>query len=266
MKRRARSCAYAFLLLLLPVAGRPDDRWEEGSYSFDDDALTPNELVHGTVQRGHDLEGVSDQDWIVVRSKIRHSYEARVSSGTVLWNRGTCDVCPVFDRMGDVFGTVTVLTPGVPDGATTLFAGTLAVRWIAGADGNEYLRAKGVTTHAAIDTYDLEFYDTTYFLPRFNNSSSQVTVLVVQNTKDAPVTGEIHFYDAGGALLSTQPLSLAAQGVQVLNSAAVPALAGQSGSVTIAHLGGYGALAGKGVALEPATGFTFDTALTPLPR
>jgi hypothetical protein len=247
------------------VAGRPDDRWEAGSFAFDDDAQTPNELVHGTVQRGHDLEGVSDQDWIVVRSKIRHSYEARVSSGTVIWDRGTCAVCAAFDR---VSALGTVLTPGVPDGATTRFtqAGTLAVRWIAGADGNEYLRAKGVTTHAAIDTYDLEFYDTTYFLPRFNNSSSQVTVLVVQNTKDAPVTGEIHFYDAGGALLSTQPLSLAAQSVQVLNSAAVPALAGQSGSVTIAHLGGYGALAGKGVALEPATGFTFDTALTPLPR
>jgi hypothetical protein len=206
---------------------------------------------------------VSDRDWMVVRSKTRHSYEARVSSGTVIWNRATCMVCAAFDRVNQLG---TVLTPGVPDGATTLRAGTLAVRWIAGAGADEFLRADGRITHAAIDTYDLEFYDTTYFLPRFNNSSSQVTVLVVQNTKDVPVTGEIHFYDAEGALLSTQPLSLAAQGVQVLNSAAVPALAGQSGSVTIAHLGGYGALAGKGVALEPATGFTFDTDLTPLPR
>jgi urease beta subunit len=201
---------------------------------------------------------------MVVRSKTRHSYEARVSSGTVIWNRDTCVVCALFDRVS-FLGTV--LTPGVPDGATTTYnAGTLAVRWIAGAGGNEFLRVDGRTTHAAIDTYDLELYDTTYFLPRFNNSSSQVTVLVVQNTTDAPVTGEIHFYDAGGALLSTQALSLAGHGVQILNSAAVPALAGQSGSVTIAHLGGYGALAGKGVALEPATGFTFDTALTPLPR
>jgi hypothetical protein len=41
---------------------------------------------------------------------------------------------------------------------------------------------------------------------------------------------------------------------------------GKSGSAAIAHTGGYGALNGKGVALESATGFTFDTALTPIPR
>jgi hypothetical protein len=265
MNGRTRSCAYAFLLLLLPAAGRPDDRWEAGTFGGDDTAGTANELVHGAVQRGHDLQGAPDQDWTVARSKARHSYEARVSSGTVLWNPGNCADCAAFDRM-TANGTA-VLTPGVPDGATSLvFATTLAVRWIAAAAGNELLRVHGGDILSAIDMYDLEFHDTTYFLPRFNNSSSQVTVLVVQNTKDSPVAGEIHFYDAAGALLSTQPLSLAAQGVQVLNSAAVPALAGQSGSVTIAHLGGYGALAGKGVALEPATGFTFDTPLTPLPR
>ena len=265
MSGRARPCAYAFLLLLLPVAGRPDDRWEAGSYATDDHGGTSNELLHGTVQRGHDLQGAPDQDWTVARSKARHSYEARVSSGTVLWEPGDCGDCATFDRM-TANGTA-VLTPGVADGATnTVFAATMAVHWIAAAAGNELLRVHGGDTLTAIDLYDLEFYDTTYFLPRFNNSSSQITVLVVQNTKDAPVTGEIHFYDAGGALLSTQALSLAAQGVQILNSATVPALAGQSGSVTIAHLGGYGALAGKGVALEPATGFTFDTPLTPLPR
>jgi hypothetical protein len=46
----------------------------------------------------------------------------------------------------------------------------------------------------------------------------------------------------------------------------VPALAGHSGSAQIAQLGGYAALAGKAVALEPATGFTFDTLVTPVPR
>ena len=37
-------------------------------------------------------------------------------------------------------------------------------------------------------------------------------------------------------------------------------------SAAITHLGGYGALTGKAVALEPATGFTFDTEVHPLPR
>ena len=44
------------------------------------------------------------------------------------------------------------------------------------------------------------------------------------------------------------------------------ALGGTSGSLVIRHNGPYLGLAGKGVAIEPATGFTFDTAVTPAPR
>jgi hypothetical protein len=61
-------------------------------------------------------------------------------------------------------------------------------------------------------------------------------------------------------------LSVLEHGVTVLNTGTVPALAGNSGSATIAQLGGYGALTGKAVAVEPATGFTFDTAITPAAR
>jgi hypothetical protein len=264
MNRRAHSYVYAVLLAGSPAAGLAEDRWERSIYRTDDDAYTHNELVHGSVQRGHDLQG-PDEDWMVMLGRTRHSYEVRVSSGTVTWTQ-IPEQIPEFGSFARVDASGTVLTPGAADGSLFHQATTLTVRWIAPGAGTEFLRAKGFHTFTAADTYDVEAYDTTYFLPRFNNSSSQVTVLVVQNTKDSPVTGEIHVYDAAGALLSTQPLSLPAQGVQVLNSAAVPALAGRSGSVTIAHLGGYGALAGKGVALEPATGFTFDTPLTPLPR
>ena len=52
----------------------------------------------------------------------------------------------------------------------------------------------------------------------------------------------------------------------MLNTATVAGVAGQGGSVTIAHDGGYGALAGKAVALEPATGFSFDSPMSPKPR
>src|SRR4029450_11524436 len=46
----------------------------------------------------------------------------------------------------------------------------------------------------------------------------------------------------------------------------VPALAGQGGSVTIAHNARYGDLSGKTVALEPATGFSFDSPMVELPK
>ena len=36
--------------------------------------------------------------------------------------------------------------------------------------------------------------------------------------------------------------------------------------MTLTHDGGYGALSGKAVALEPATGFSFDSPMTPRGR
>ena len=262
MNTRLRGYAYAGLLVLLPVTGLTHDRWESSAFNTDDDDGTPNELVHGSVQRVHDLEGLADEDWMVLRSKARHSYEARVGSGTAMW--ATLPFLANFDR---VTASGVVLTPGLADGANVSVATTLSVRWIAAGSANEFLRAVGHDANlSANDTYDVELYDTTYFMPRFNNSASQITILVVQNTTDSNVAGDIHFYDSGGALLSTQPLGLGPQALLVLNSATIPALVGASGSVTIAHLGGWGALAGKGVSLEPTTGFTFDTPLTTLPR
>ena len=41
---------------------------------------------------------------------------------------------------------------------------------------------------------------------------------------------------------------------------------GQSGAVTVVHDGRYGELTGKTVALEGATGFSFDAIFTPRPR
>ena len=49
-------------------------------------------------------------------------------------------------------------------------------------------------------------------------------------------------------------------------AATVGGVAGQSGSATLARDGVYGAIAGKAVAVEPATGFTFDSPLVLRPR
>jgi hypothetical protein len=52
----------------------------------------------------------------------------------------------------------------------------------------------------------------------------------------------------------------------VLNTATVPGVNGVSGAITVAHDGRYGDLTGKTVALEPATGFSFDSALEARPK
>jgi hypothetical protein len=143
----------------------------------------------------------------------------------------------------------------------------MTVRWVASATDVAYLRARS-DSYVLLGPetfYDVSFRDTTYFAPRFNNSGSQVSVVIVQNLKGTAVNGDISFFDASGTLLGSLPIALGPNALYVLNTAAAPGLAGQSGSASIAHLGGYGALAGKVVALEPATGFTFDTAFTPVP-
>ncbi len=52
-------------------------------------------------------------------------------------------------------------------------------------------------------------------------------------------------------------LSIAARGLAVISAAA--AAPGISGSIRVTHDGRFGDLQGKSVALEPATGFSFDT-------
>jgi hypothetical protein len=243
------------------------DRWETVSVVApvgDDDSSTINEPKHGAVQVGHDFDSDADQDWIRVHTRGHRSYEARAWSGSVPWRSVACPPsgCARFD-MVDNGGTV--LVPGasyeVPSGSST-------VRWIAGgspgAEQTTWLRALGDTGLAG-HTYDLVFYETTFFLPRFNNTGAQTTVVIVQNTRPRPAAGQVDFFDESGSHLYTSTFSINPYQVRVLVTSSIPALQNASGSATIAHDGGYGALAGKGVALEPTTGFTFDTPLTPLP-
>jgi len=239
------------------------DRWETVSLVApvgDDDSTTINEPRHGSVQVGHDFDSTSDQDWVKVAAKSRRSYEARVWSGSVPWNSVACPpgVCGSFD-MVDPGGVV--LLAGTSDGIPS---GSSSVRWVSSGDQTTRLRALS-TTGLTGQTYDLAVYDTTYFLSRFNNSGSQATVVIVQNTRPVAVLGNIDFFNGAGTHLHSQSFSLPANGTFVFVSTSVAALQNVSGSATVAHDGGYGGLTGKGVALEPATGFTFDTALSPLP-
>jgi len=269
MHRAALIGALATLLAVPPAFA--NDRWDLGTLNNDDGPVNnPNGLVHGASQI-HDLQATgspADQDWLQVRVRDRHSYEARVSGiSGVFWSATDGPIClaGVCGHLDRVNAAGTVL-----QAASTLEGSSRAVgvRWVAAATADEYLRVQGPagTALGSADQYEVEFFDTTYAVPRFNNSSSQTTVLVVQNLRTTSVAGNIDFYDGGGVLVHAEPLVLNARATLVLNTAALPGVAGQSGSVLIAQTGGWGALAGKAVALEPATGFTFDTPLTSVPR
>jgi hypothetical protein len=109
-------------------------------------------------------------------------------------------------------------------------------------------------------------YNTTYAIPRFNNSSTQITVLLLQNPASYPVNGRVYFWGPGGALLHEQPFTAAARGAFNLITTQVPGLVGVSGTITVVTDGRYGDLAGKAVAVEPASGFSFDSPLLPRSR
>jgi hypothetical protein len=124
---------------------------------------------------------------------------------------------------------------------------------------------QGVAGQAS-EKYDILIVDTSLFLPRFNNAGTQRTILLLQNALQYPVEGQVVFRDPSGALVHTSPFSMAGYASLVLDTSSVTALQGRAGSAIVVHTGGQSALVGKGVALEPSTGFSFDTPLTTVAR
>jgi plastocyanin len=118
------------------------------------------------------------------------------------------------------------------------------------------------TTCTSADTYRVRAYETTLAVPRFNQAGSQVTVLLLQNPSNDPIAGRSYFWSTAGALLNAggTAFSLSAKSMLVLNVGTIVGTTGQTGTITISHDGRYGDLTGKAVALEPSTGFSFDTA------
>jgi uncharacterized repeat protein (TIGR01451 family) len=222
------------------------------------------ELSHGSSQV-HDLGALSattaDQDYYVIGQRPRSSYEVVVDgiSGDV----GALSL----QRIGA--DAVSVLQSGVAVTASLDMAQSL--RWMntAAEVDDEFIRVRSgacSTDCGADDVYRIRAFDTTYSVPRFNNSGSQLTILLLQNPAGYAVAGEVDFWSTTGALLGSQPFSLAPRSTLVLNTATVPGVAGEGGAITIASDGRYGDLAGKTVALEPATGFSFDSPMSPRPR
>ena len=240
------------------------DYWDLSTLSDDGPADTTNDLFHGTSQQ-HDLQAaagpVADEDWYIAGNYAQASYEA-VIDGT------GGDVSPggpplSFDRIAS--DGVTVLQSSEPANIG-LQAHSRSLRWQSSSTASvQWLRVRdaGCTTSCGSeDQYHIGFYETTVSVPRFNNASGQVTVLIIQNSTgwaNRPIAGTIYFWNTAGTLLGSSPFILAAKASLVLNTGTVAGVAGTGGTITVAHDGGYGNLAMKAVALEPATGFSFDT-------
>jgi hypothetical protein len=225
----------------------------------DDDAppLSGLELRHGS-RSTSDLAG--GPDTYRLAQSPRASYE-------VIVDAASGDAAPtVVERLAADLSTV--LQTAVTVGTGT----SRSLRWqntSASGIANQAIRVRsgGCTTDCgAGDTYRVRAWDTTYAVPRFNNGGSQVTVLLVQNATSRPVAGTAFFWSGPGTLLGSHPFNLQPRAALVLNAGIVAGTAGQGGSVTVTHDGGYGALAGKAVALEPATGYSFDSLMAPRPR
>ncbi|MET0552667.1 MAG: Calx-beta domain-containing protein [Vicinamibacteria bacterium] len=216
------------------------------------------ELAHGSLVAG-DLRAADGpvDDYAAVARPFA-SYE-------IVADAVSADVDPLVLRRVACDGAT------VQDSFATGTGNSRALRWLAGASpvANERIRVASAgcsTTCGPDDAYRLRAYETTASAPRFNNSATQGTVLVLQNATGAPVNGTARFWSASGALLGAHVFALAGRASLALDTTTVPGVAGASGSITVAHDGPYGGLTGKAVALEPSTGYSFDTPLEPRRR
>jgi len=254
-----------FVSLSNAVAANILDGIGQGTIVNDDFPLAADsrtELIHGSnLRRSLQALGVvANQDFFPILTRTHQSWEVLVdgTTGDIVGAGG-----PNVVRL-DSDGT-SVLQTSSPIGSGV----SRSLRWEnAGAadfDGFVRVESAGCTTNCTVeDGYSIRSYDTTYSISRFNNSATQVTVLVIQNTSTDTVAGTAWLWNAAGTLVISQPFSLAPNAVFVVNTSTLAP--GVGGNITVSHDGRYGSLAGKGVAVEPATGFTFDTAMVPRGR
>jgi uncharacterized repeat protein (TIGR01451 family) len=244
-----------------PVAGNDADTEPTSVLARSD-----GELAHGVALRA-DLAalagGIADEDRYRIAQQPYASYEVVIDEASGDLGTGTG---PVVERLG-ADGTSVVQT------AQSAGVGpSRSLRWENSTSSPvtaEVVRVRSAsctTGCGADDVYRVRAYETTYTVPRFNNSGSQVTVLLLQNPGVATVAGHAYFWSPQGALVGTATIALGPHQLAVINTAGVPGVAGQSGTITVTHDGRYGDLVGKTVALEPATGFSFDSPLAPRPR
>jgi hypothetical protein len=252
-----------FVLRLSSPSGATIGQADGWATILDDDGGSRplQEIAHG-VRGRHDFASGPDHLY-VLRQDAYSSYEVVVDGA---FGRGGSPSGPQLDRLAADGNTPLQSSIGAGTGRAR------QLRWLNDAGTpvtGEYVRVRAgacTTGCTAGDGYRLRAYDTTYHIPRFNNSGSQVTVLLLQNPTTRAVNVRARFWSAAGALLHTQGALLAPRTSYTLLTWNVAALAGQSGSVTVASDAGYAELTGKTVSVEPASGLAFDTPMEARPR
>jgi len=224
----------------------------------DDDApsLSSDELGHGSVRQAD----------LLVRPDLYRMGQKPYSSYEVVVDATSGDIVPLTlqrlaaDNAGIVQSGAAV---GTGSSLSLRFENTTSLTVT-----NQHIKVDGACAAAcgADDVYRLRAFETTYAVPRFNNAGTQVTVLLLQNPASYTVAGHVWFWTGSGTLLAGPPFSLPPKQTLVLNTATVPGAGGVGGTITVSHDGRYGDLTGKTVALEPSTGFSFDSPMTPRTR
>ena len=224
----------------------------------DDGGTIPlSELSHGA-DRVADLAaapGPAGSDLYLLLREPGASYEVVVdgASGDV------GDQGPILQHIAP--DLTTVLEDSVPVG--TGHARSLRVANDTAAAVLDYVRVRSAGCASDCgpdDTYRIRVRETTGRIPRFNEAGSQRTLVVLQNTTDAPVAARASYWSAAGAPLDVVTVTLAPRATIVLPTPA--GAQGASGSITVSHDGPHGAIAGKAVAVDPV-GLSFDTPMTP---
>jgi hypothetical protein len=246
----ARTISNALLTaaaLLLPGPLRADE-WDAAT-AGDVGFSTRNALAHGSEQV-HDLQAVAataDQDWYRVTLQPMSSYQMVIDGQTGDLGLQSAD----FQRVAQT-GAV------LQNAEETAGGGTLRLSWREQSGGTQLVRVTGADCGLACtftDRYRIRFYETTYTIPRFNNTATQTTLLLVMNDNDRQC-GVVYYLVTGTGVVEIAG-TLLPHATALINTA--EAAPNQSGSVRIAHDCGYGAFTGKAVGIEPAAGLTFDT-------
>jgi hypothetical protein len=250
--------SFAAVMLIATLAGLGivhADQWDAATKS-DDGMASDNELTHGLSQL-HDLGvrpgSLADVDYYPVTLDPWTSFEVVVDGLTGDLGLGASSVVRL-DENGAVLQT------SAPAGS---LGRVRSLAWIqqGGRPALNFVRVGGAQCGAncgSDDVYRLRAYETTYAVPRFNNSGTQTTVLLLQNNDRNAVSGDLVFRSPNGAIIATVAFTIPVNGLLVYHTA--QAAPNTAGSISIPNTARYGSLAGKSIAMEPSTGFAFDTA------
>lgn len=256
---RASPCLFLGALLFTVAGAALADDWD--GYDDKPERRMPD-LMHGS-NEVHDLAALpgpaADVD-------LSHMPQDPYSSWEVIVDGVTARATGLKLQRLNLDGTAILQNATTP---TTAGGWSRTLAWANGSPSAavDLIRVHGADCAASCTSnsrYRIRAYETTISVSRFNNSGTQVSVLLIQNHRATEHSGTAYFWSASGALVGSSPFTLMPKALQVLNTNTI--VAGQSGSITIVHDAGYGGLGVKAVALEPATGFSFDTPGTYIPK